>query len=182
MSEKPVSIKGKTFTPYINENTILERIKALSHNITHDYHGLEPVILPVLKGSFIFASDLIKNLDFPLEIYFVETASYSGTSSTGIVETIKQVPEAVKGRHILIVEDIIDTGLTVKAIYRQLLDFEPASVQIATLLHKPDADSSGTFIKYLGFSIPQKFVIGYGLDYEGFGRNLRGLYSISDDQ
>jgi hypoxanthine phosphoribosyltransferase len=145
-----------------------------------DYEGKQPLFIAILNGSFMFAADLFKELTIEAEICFIKLASYKGTKSTGQVLTSIGLDADITGRHVVILEDIIDTGNTMHSFLPQLFNQQPASLKIAVLLHKPDATEVEVPIDYCCFSIPNKFVLGYGLDYEGFGRNIRELYQLQE--
>ncbi|HNN72725.1 MAG TPA: phosphoribosyltransferase family protein, partial [Ferruginibacter sp.] len=146
-----------------------------------DYAGKNPLFIAILNGSFMFASDLFKELTVDAEICFIKLASYKGTRSTGNVITSIGLDESLKGRHVVIVEDIVDTGKTLYEFLPQLTNQQPASLRIAALLHKPEALVHPLTIDYLGFTVPNKFLLGYGLDYDGHGRNLKEIYQLVED-
>lgn len=159
---------------------IQERVAQLAADINRDYDGKKPLFIAILNGSFMFAADLFKNVTVPSEISFIKLASYKGTKSTGNVITAIGLDEKLNGRHIIIIEDIIDTGKTLHEFLPQLFEQSPASLKICALLQKPDATVFPLTIDYLGFSIPNKFVLGYGLDYDGLGRNINGIYRLAE--
>lgn len=171
-------IIDKTFELLIPEEKILNEIKRLAQEINQHYQDLNPVFIGVLNGAFMFAADLLKNIDIPSEITFIKAKSYEGIQSTGHVSTRLGLEAPVKGRHIIILEDIVDSGYTINHLMEMLQDQKPASVNIASLLFKPEALKADLDIKYVGFSIPNQFVVGYGLDYDGQGRNLRDIYCL----
>lgn len=176
-----VQVLDKHFEPYIDRTAIAGRIAQLGKEIDADYKGLNPLFIGILNGSFIFAADLFRAISIPAEISFVKLASYKGTSSTGNVVTAIGMEENISGRHIIIVEDIIDTGRTMHTFIPELLQRQPASIKIAAFLSKPEALLYPDIqVHYTGFSIPNKFVLGYGLDYDGMGRNLPDLYVLKD--
>ncbi len=175
---KTVQVKDKTFAVSIPEAEIIRRINELGANISRDLDGKKPLFLAVLNGSFMFAADLLKAVNIPCEISFVRMASYEGTSSTGTVRELIGLNEDIEGRTIVIVEDIIDSGLTMKALLDMLSDKRPAEVRIASLLVKPESLKVSLDIPYCCFSIPNDFIVGYGLDYDGEGRNLRDIYTV----
>jgi hypoxanthine phosphoribosyltransferase len=175
-----VKVKDKTFRPFINKQTLQLRIAELGATISKDYAGLNPLFIGILNGSFIFAADLFRNISTDAEISFIKLASYQGTTSTGTVVTAIGLDETLNGRHVIIVEDIVDTGKTMSSFLPELMDRRPASVKIASLLIKPDALKYDVKVDYFGFKISNEFVVGYGLDYDGFGRNLPELYQIAD--
>ena len=175
-----ITIHDKTFTPFISQETIENRIAELATQINTDYEGRKPVFLVVLNGAFLFASELVKNIPLSCEITFVRLSSYSQTESTGKVRQIIGLEEKLTDRDVIIVEDIVDTGLTMHQLLQQIKDLGPSSVEIATLLHKPEAIKKPVDLRYVGFEIPNRFVVGYGLDYDGLGRNLDALYVLPE--
>lgn len=176
-----IKVLDKTFVPYISEATIQNKIKELASQLKKDYEGKQPLFIAILNGSFIFASDLFKVLDIEAEICFIKLASYKGTKSTGHVITSIGLDANITGRHVIILEDIIDTGKTMHTFLPQIINQQPASLKIAVLLHKPEATEYPVQIDYCCFSIPNKFVLGYGLDYDGFGRNIAEIYQLHND-
>ena len=173
-----IQVLDKKFQPYIKAEQIQEQIAKLAARMNSDYAGQSPLFIAILNGSFMFAADLFKELNVNAEICFIKLASYKGTKSTGNVITSIGLDESLKGRHVVIVEDIVDTGKTLHEFLPQLLNQQPASLKIAALLHKPDALVYPLTIDYLGFSVPNKFLLGYGLDYDGLGRNLKEIYQL----
>lgn len=173
-----ITVHDKTFGPYLSEEDIQQEVKKIAAAINEDYAGLRPICIPILNGSFMFAADLFKNLTIDAEICFIKLASYKGTSSSGQLITAIGLDIDLIGRDIIIIEDIVDTGKTLNEFLPKLLHHQPASLKIAALLHKPDAVIYPIRIDYLGFSIPNKFVVGYGLDYDGLGRNLKEIYQL----
>jgi len=176
-----VKIKDKTFKTSITEREIRERVKAVAERISHDMEGKNPLMLGVLNGSFIFAADLMRELTIPCEISFVKLASYQGITSTGKVHEVLGINEDLTGRHIVIVEDIVDTGKTMKQMIESLGTRNPASVHVCTLFVKPDKLQEPIDIEYACFSIPNDFIVGYGLDYDQQGRNLKDIYTLLED-
>lgn len=176
-----LKVHDKTFIPYLPETLILEKVKELAAELDKDYAGKRPLFIAILNGSFMFTSDLFKELTIEAEICFIKLASYKGTKSTGQVITAIGLDTDINGRHIVILEDIIDTGKTMNEFLPQLRNQQPASLKVAVLLHKPEATVFPVTIDYCCFSIPNKFVLGYGLDYDGLGRNIRELYQLSDE-
>lgn len=174
-----IQVKDKSFVPYLTAAQIDEQIKRLGKAINEDYAGKNPLFIAILNGSFMFASDLFKELDCEPEICFIKLASYKGTKSTGNVITSIGLDESLKGRHVVVLEDIVDTGKTLSEFLPQLTDQQPASLKIVALLHKPDALQYPINIDYLGFSVPNKFLLGYGLDYDGLARNLKEIYQLT---
>lgn len=173
-----IQVKDKQFTPYITHETILERIAALAATLNADYAGKDPLFISILNGSFMFTADLLKEVTVPCEVSFIKLASYVGTSSSGKVTTMIGLDESIRGRHVVIVEDIIDTGHTLASFLPTLQDLQPASVEIAALLVKPKAIKVPLDIKYRCIEIPNDFIVGYGLDYDGYGRNLKDIYQV----
>ncbi len=173
-----IQVNGKKFQPYLTVGEIDKQIKRLGEEINKDYTGKRPLFIAILNGSFMFASDLFKELSIDAEICFIKLASYKGTRSTGHVITSIGLDESLKDRHVIVVEDIVDTGKTLSEFLPQLRDHQPASLKIASLLHKPEALVHPLTIDYLGFSVPNKFLLGYGLDFDGLGRNLKEIYQL----
>ena len=176
-----VKIKDKTFKTSIPEAEIKQRVKELADQISHDMEGKNPLLLGVLNGSFIFAADLMREITIPCEISFVKLASYQGTTSTGKVHEVLGINEDLTGRDVIIVEDIVDTGRTMKQMVESLGVRHPASVQICTLFVKPDKLEEELDIRYAAFSIPNDFILGYGLDYDQQGRNLKEIYTLVEE-
>jgi hypoxanthine phosphoribosyltransferase len=175
-----IQIHDKHFEPYLSPEVLQERVNALGQAITADYEGKEPLLIAVLNGSFMFAADLFRAVRIPASISFVKLASYEGMASSGTVLESIGLSEAIRNRHLVVLEDIIDTGRTLHHFIAQLQQQEPASISIATLLLKPSNIQFPQLpVTYTGFSIPDKFVVGYGLDYDGLGRNLPGIYQLS---
>ena len=177
---KDVTVHDKVFTPFIVKERIQQRISELAAEINKEYAGKNPLMIGILNGSFIFAADLFRELTVEAEISFIKLASYKGTSSTGHVVTAIGMEEDLHGRHIIIVEDIIDTGTTLHSFLPEIHHRQPASVKIATFLTKPSALKYDVTAAYTAFEIDNKFVVGYGLDYNGLGRNLPDLYILKD--
>ncbi len=176
-----IQVLDKKFVPFISEATLQHKVKELAAQLDKDYAGKKPLFIAVLNGSFIFASDLFKALTIEAEICFIKLASYKGTRSTGHVITSIGLDADITGRHLVILEDIIDTGKTMHTFLPQIYNQQPASLKVAVLLHKPDATEYEVTIDYCCFSIPNKFVVGYGLDYDGFGRNIPEIYQLHVD-
>lgn len=175
-----IKVHDKEFVPFISAETIQLKIKELAQEIDGDYKGKKPLFIAILNGSFVFASDLFKQLQIEAEICFIKLASYKGTKSTGHVVTAIGLDTDIKDRHVIILEDIIDTGKTLHEYLPQLRNQQPASMKIAVLLHKPEATKFHFPIDYTCFSIPNKFVLGYGLDYDGLGRNIPEIYQLHE--
>ena len=173
-----LTIHDKTFVPFISEIAIQERVEALAQQISVDYADRCPLLVVVLNGAAIFGADLLKNITVPCEITFIRVASYQQTASTGELKQILGLTESVAGRDLIIVEDIVDTGLTMADVCRQMRLQDPASIAIATLLFKPDALQEELELDYVGFEIGNRFVVGYGLDYDGLGRNTKAIYVL----
>jgi hypoxanthine phosphoribosyltransferase len=171
-----MKIKDLTFDQFISQSDIQQKVRSLADQISADYADKTPVMLPVLNGSFMFAADLIKQVDIPCRVSFVKVSSYSGTASTGQLKSLIGLEESLFNQHILIIEDIIDSGLTLERIAAELKGLGTKSVEVAALLRKRPAREKGIFIKYTGFEIEEEFVVGYGLDYDGLGRNLKDIY------
>jgi hypoxanthine phosphoribosyltransferase len=169
---KAVIKKKQTNEILFTEQQIQERVKALAETISRDYEGKELTLVAVLKGSVIFFSDLLRYLDIECSVDFISVASYKGTESTGVVRLLTDLSEDPVGKNLLIIEDIIDSGYTLEYLHRNLLTREPASVRTCVLLDKPDARKVNVTIDYVGFSIPNEFVVGYGLDFNGEYRGL----------
>ena len=176
-----VTVHDRQFRPFLPQEKIHERICELGDQINRDYDGLKPLFIAVLNGSFVFASDLFRCLTIDAEISFIKLASYKGTSSTGNVVTAIGLEEQLKDRHVILLEDIIDTGKTLYSFLPELLSRQPASLKIAAFLTKPEALKYEVKADYVGFEVPDKFVLGYGLDYDGLGRNLPALYELVED-
>ena len=175
-----VKIKDLTFKTFIPESEIQQRVKAVAEKINKDLDGKNPLLLAVLNGSFVFAADLIRNITIPCEISFVKLASYQGTTSTGKIKEVIGLNEDLTGRTVVIVEDIVDTGFTMKRMIETVGTRHPASIHICSLLVKPDKLQVPLNIEYAAIEIPNDFIVGYGLDYDQQGRQLRDIYTIVD--
>lgn len=176
-----IQVNNKKFQPYISAAEIQKRIKSLAGLINLDYAGKRPLFIAILNGSFMFASDLFKEITIDAEICFIKLASYKGTRSTGNVITSIGLDEPLLNRHVVIIEDIVDTGNTLNKFLPQLYNQQPASLKIAALLHKPEALVHPIAIDYLGFNVPDKFLLGFGLDFDGLGRNLAEIYQLVEE-
>lgn len=173
-----IQVHDKSFDIYLSEEVILKRIKEIAAAINTEYAGRKPLFIAILNGSFMFASDLFKYLSIPSEICFIKLASYEGMRSSGKVVTSIGLEEDIFGKDIIIVEDIVDTGKTLHNFLPELAHRQPKSMKIAALLHKSEATEYPLTLDYVGFDIPNKFVVGYGLDYDGLGRNLKEIYQL----
>jgi hypoxanthine phosphoribosyltransferase len=171
-------VHDKEFVPYINEQQIEEQVNRVAAEINEDYQGKKPLFIAILNGAFVFAADLFKKINLDAEICFIKLASYKGVKSTGKVITAIGLDAEIYNRDVIIVEDIVDTGKTLSQFLPTLEHQHPASLKIAALLHKPSATVHEIKIDYLGFTIPDKFVLGYGLDYDGLGRNIKEIYQL----
>ncbi len=174
-----IKVLDKEFETSIPENKILEAIDAVAHKMSKQLEGKNPLLVCVLNGAFMFASDLMKRITIPCEITFVKVASYSGTSTSGSVKHLIGFNENVKDRTVVILEDIVDTGNTITNLIEDVKTMSPADVQVATLLYKPDACKRAIRLDYVGLEIPNDFIVGYGLDYNGQGRNLKDIYTLA---
>lgn len=171
-----MKIKDLEFKKFIPAAKIEEKIKSLAYTINADYRDKTPLILPILNGSFIFAADLIRELKLECRVSFVKHSSYQGTQSTGQLNTLIGLNESLFGQDLIILEDIMDTGLTLSKVVEELSELGTRSVEIVTLIRKASAREHAVQPKYIGFDIENEFVVGYGLDYDGFGRNLKDIY------
>jgi len=165
-------------TQIISEKAIMERVHQIADDISNQYKSEVPILIGILNGSFIFASDLIRAMKIDCEIDFIKVSSYSGTKSKGTVHLRKDISADITDRHVIIVEDIIDSGLTIRFIRDRLLDAQPKSVSIVTLLMKPELTEIDFDVNWVGFEIPPHYVVGYGLDYDQKFRNLRGIFRL----
>jgi hypoxanthine phosphoribosyltransferase len=175
---KEIRILDKKFKELLTEKDIQKRIGELAREVNNDLSGKEVVFLGILNGAFLFAADLFRRVDFPARISFVKLASYEGTSSSGSIKELIGWNEDIKNKTIVIVEDIVDTGNTLERIVGELVIRKASEVRIATMLFKPEAYTKDIPLDYIGFEIPNDFVVGYGLDYDGFGRNLPSVYAL----
>ncbi|MCX6225703.1 MAG: hypoxanthine phosphoribosyltransferase [Bacteroidia bacterium] len=173
-----LKVLDKTFVSFIPHLRIQETIARMAADLDRDMNGKDPLFLAVLNGSFVFAGDIFKQIKMPCRISFVKLASYIGTGSSEKVDQLIGLQEVITGKHVVILEDIIDTGLTVSKLLEHLRTMQPASIRIASLLFKPGAFKSNFKIDYLGIEVPNNFVIGYGLDYNGYGRNSKDIYTL----
>jgi hypoxanthine phosphoribosyltransferase len=175
---KEIRILDKKFKELLTEKDIQKRIDELARQVNNDLSGKEVVFLGILNGAFLFAADLFRRVDFPARISFVKLASYEGTSSSGSIKELIGWNEDIKNKTIVIVEDIVDTGNTLERIVGELVIRKASEVRITTMLFKPEAYTKDIPLDYIGFEIPNDFVVGYGLDYDGFGRNLPSVYAL----
>lgn len=173
-----ISIKDLTFEPLISEEEVQARVKTLGAELTEQYRGKTPLFISILSGAFVFASDLIRAFDGDCEVGFVKISSYSGTKSTGTIQTVMGLEKDLTGRHLIVVEDIIDTGRTLHFFLDHLRTQNPASIATVAFLRKPDAVEFPVPADLTGFDIENRFVVGYGLDYDGLGRNLPAIYQL----
>lgn len=173
-------IKDKEFEIYLSKEEIAERISSLANEIENNLDGIKPTFISILNGSYIFTADLLRALDIECEVSFVKLASYKGTSSTGNVISIIGLEQSIHNKDVFIIEDIIDTGVTLANFIPDIQQRNPKSITIISLLSKPEARKVPIEANYVGFEIPNKFVVGYGLDYDGLGRNLSDLYILKE--
>ncbi len=181
--ENKITVNGLTFVPYIHSDKIAEEVKRVAAEIRRDVDGCNPIFICVLNGAFMFAADLYREIGITESVItFVKYASYEGTSTTGKVKEVIGLKEDIEGRDVVIIEDIVDTGLTAAKMIEDLKKKNPKSVRFCTLLHKPDSSRTGFIPDYIAFSIPPKFIIGYGLDIDGKSRNLKDIYVIEEEE
>ena len=173
-----IQLHDKHFEVYIPSTDILEKVAALAASIEKDYQGKNILFLSILNGAFMFTSDLMKGITLPCEISFMKVSSYAGTESTGRVDELIGLTSAIKDRHVIIIEDIVDTGITIDKVIKLLTIQEPSSIEVCATLFKKEAYRGQHPPKYFGFEIPNKFVVGYGLDYDQYGRNLPAIYQV----
>ncbi|MCK4638435.1 MAG: hypoxanthine phosphoribosyltransferase [Bacteroidales bacterium] len=179
---KTIKVRDKEFSISITAEEIQKIVSKIAKKINNDLLGKVPLFIVVLNGAFIFAADLFKKINIDCEVTFVKLSSYVGTQTTSTVRELIGLDKAIKGRSVVIIEDIIDTGITMEYTIQKLKHFEAADVRIATLLFKPDAFQKDFKIDYLGMEIPNDFIVGYGLDYDGFARNYPDIYKIVSNQ
>jgi hypoxanthine phosphoribosyltransferase len=175
-----VTVRDKVFRKYISREKIDRAVGEIASGINKDYADKKPLLLAVLNGAFVFAADLMRNLTIPCEISFVKYASYVGTQSTETVKTLIGLNEEIAHRDVIVVEDIVDTGITMEQLLNDLQTFNPNSVRLACFSLKPEAFTKSFTIDYLGMEIPNDFIVGYGLDYNGYGRNLPEIYKLEN--
>lgn len=175
-----LQVLDKSFIPFLSSEQIHQRIQELADQINKDYLGRNPIFIGILNGSFMFASDLYKLIKVPSTISFIKLVSYKGTSSTGTVITSIGLEEDLNKKDIILIEDIVDTGKTMSEFIPTLMKQQPNSVKICTLLQKPEALQHPLEVHYVGFNIPNKFVVGFGLDYDGYGRNSQEIFQLAE--
>ncbi len=171
-----IQLHDKSFEPFITKAELLAEVKSLGLKITKDYTNKDLIFIVVLNGAFMFASDLLKNIPLPCEVSFVKVSSYQHMESSGRVDELIGLNTDISNKHVVIIEDIVDTGITMEKLFVLLGKAKPATIEIASLLFKPEAFKGVHVPKYIGFSIPNAFVVGYGLDYNEHGRNLEEIY------
>lgn len=177
-----IQLKDKTFEVFISHQDVSARIQTLASQISRDYAGKCPLFVAILNGAFMFAAGLLQHITIPCEITFIRVSSYEALQSSGKVTELLGLKEDATGRDVIILEDIVDSGLTMKSILGNMAAKNPASLQVATLLFKPEALRTAVELNYVGFEIPNAFVVGFGLDYDGLGRNLKDLYVLKEEQ
>ncbi|MCT4580011.1 MAG: hypoxanthine phosphoribosyltransferase [Flavobacteriales bacterium] len=175
-----VTLHDKSFRPFLTEKEIQDAIKQLAKQLQKDYQDTNPIFIGILNGSFLFTADLVREFDGNCEVTFLRMASYEGTESTGDVQTVLGIKEDITNRNVIIIEDIVDTGNTVEKLYEVLSKEQPSSLKVATLLFKPNAYQKNIPIDYVAITVGNEFLVGYGLDYDGLGRNLKDIYIIND--
>ncbi|MBO4741127.1 MAG: hypoxanthine phosphoribosyltransferase [Bacteroidales bacterium] len=175
-----MKVLDKNFKPYMSQNEIADIVANVAKKINNDLRDKNPLFLSVLNGSFMFAADLLRALDFDAQISFVKMSSYSGTDTTGNVKQLIGLNEDLTGRTVVIIEDIVDTGISMEKILALLKEKNPAEVRVCTFFFKPGKFQKDFKIDYVGKSIADDFIVGYGLDYDGYGRNLNGIYVIDN--
>ncbi len=174
-------VHGRRFRLFLDEETIQSRVWAMGREIAEKHGGNIPLFLGILNGAFMFTSDLVRACDLECEVGFLRLSSYKGMSSSGKVQTLLGLDAEIRGRPVIVVEDIIDTGRTMASLLQDLRAHHPASLEVAALLSKPEAMEAPIPIDFLGFSIPNRFVVGYGMDYDGIARNLPSIYHLDED-
>jgi len=175
---KIITVKDKQFALSISADDIQKNVKRIAEQINSDYQGKEIIFIGVLNGSFMFASDLIKQITVPCQVCFTKVSSYEGTSSTGKVKQLIGLNSDIAAKDVIIIEDIVDTGITMQSVLAQLSEKKPASLRLASLIYKPGSFRGNYKVDYVGCSIPNDFIVGYGLDYDGYGRNLPEIYTV----
>jgi hypoxanthine phosphoribosyltransferase len=180
MKNDLVQVKDKLFKPFISQERIQTEVTRIARQMNDELADKDPIFLGILNGAFMFASDLYKQIKFPCQITFLKLTSYSGTKTTGTVKQLIGINFDLKNRVVVVLEDIVDTGITLETIIRQLRGYEPAEIRVAAFLHKPGATIRDVKLDYVGIEIPNDFILGYGLDYEGYGRNFNEIYQLSE--
>ncbi len=175
-----IKVYDREFTKSISSEEIQKQVKRIAEEMNKDLEGKDVIFLGILNGAFMFASDLMKKIDIDCHITFLKVASYQGTTSSGKVKRLIGINENIEGKTVVIIEDIVDSGITMDYILKQLRGYEPKEIKIATLLFKPEAFQKDFEIHYKAITIPNDFIVGYGLDYEGYGRNLEDIYTVVD--
>lgn len=178
---KTVTLYNKTFGLYLSAEQIQQAVDEVAAKLNRDYVDKQPLIISILNGSFIFTADLMRRLDFTCYLSFMKLASYRGLESSGQLKMLVGLNENVKGRDVIIVEDIVDSGLTMQHIVEQVNALEPASIRIVTFIHKPEATKVDIKLDYIGIEVPNDFIVGYGLDYDGLGRQYSDIYKLVTD-
>jgi hypoxanthine phosphoribosyltransferase len=181
MPDNKIQVLDLKFEISIPETKIQSEVKRIAGEMNRDLVNKNPIFLGILNGAFMFASDLFKQISIPCQITFLKLASYEGTKTSGSVKQLIGINQELKDRTIVVLEDIVDTGITLDTIIRQLSGYEPREILVATMLHKPEALQKVVKLDYVGFEIPNEFVLGYGLDYNGYGRNLPEIYTLVKD-
>ncbi len=177
---KRIQLLDKQFALSIPASDIKKALWEMAEKMNKELHDKKPLMICILNGSFMFSADLMKLIDFPCEISFVKLSSYQGMGSTGKVKQLIGLSEEIEGRTVVLLEDIVDTGVTIENLINQLQTKNPKDVKVATLLFKPDACKKDVKLDYVGLEIPNEFIVGYGLDYDGYGRNLPDIYTVTD--
>jgi hypoxanthine phosphoribosyltransferase len=175
-----IQLNDRTFDSFLSEEEVLKKVQHLATQLNRDYDGSEVLFLPVLNGAYMFAADLLKEVSLPCELSFVKVQSYQGMLSNGQVNSLIGLETNLTGKNVVVIEDIVDTGLTIDKVRSMLVDAGARSVRVCALLFKPDAFEGAQKPEYVGFSIPNVFVVGYGLDYNGRGRNLKAIYRLTN--
>ena len=174
-----INLGDLAFEPYINASSISKEVQSIANQINIQYRDQEIVLIGVLKGAFVFMNELIKHISIPLEVEFIRVSSYEGTTSTGEMNLSVDYPKSIKDKHVIIIEDIVDSGLTAKYLLDRAATFLPASIRMASLFVKPDCVKTDINIDYIGFEIPDHFIVGYGMDYNEKGRELASVYKVA---
>jgi len=173
-----VKVHDKKFRKIISSNKVQKAIDIIAKKLNKDFKGQKPIFISVLNGSFLFTADLIKKVNIECEISFIKMSSYSGTQSTGNMNTLIGLKEDLKGRNVVVLEEMVDSGNTIEKVIAELKKHKPKSLRIATLFFKPEAYKKNIKLDYIGMDVPNKFLVGYGLDYDSLGRNLQDIYML----